>query len=529
MLDCNSLLIKKSIIMQLTIKRFCLILICGAVLAVSGCSKFLEEEDPSNLTPDNFYTLPEHADAALTAIYANLRFIGNGTGIFSNNYQLLEAPTGTTTSETGQNSDLNNLLNLAYNPDNLHVRQWWQNIYLNIANANQAIAKIPGINPMDEAQKKRNMGEAYFLRALHYYWAVRLWGDVPLLTKPVESYTSPDLYPQRASQDSVYQLIVSDLTQAEQSGLPWTQPNGRASLGAVKSLLASVYLTMAGQPLDKGTAYYRLAADKAKEVIDNGSFKLFAGYDSLHSPTVKNTGELIFEVQYAQGIVNNPFQESMLPNFGGVSAYGTQVGSTTPTKAFYDSYETGDKRVQEQQFFYTAYYTGGNGALKQLNKPYIFKHFDKVANGTQGVAGTSQSGMNWTLMRYAEVLLIYAEAQNEADRGPNAQGIAALKAIRDRALLTTPAAFTQATFREAVLRERWHELCYEGKTWFDMVRLRKAYNELTNGFDNFVGHKFNYGTANAPTLQEKHLLFPLPTLEYNNNPNLRPQNPGYVQ
>lgn len=524
------MLIKKIIIMQLTIKRFCLMLICGAVFAVSSCSKFLEEEDPSNLTPDNFYTLPEHADAAVAAIYANLRFIGNGTGIFSNNYQLLEAPTGTTTSETGQNSDLNNLLNLAYNPDNLHVRQWWQNIYLNIANCNQAIAKIPGINPMDEARKARNMGEAYFLRALHYFWAVRLWGDVPLLTKPVESYTDPNLYPSRSSIDSVYGLIVSDLIAAEQSGLPWTDPSGKANLGAVKSLLASVYLTMAGQPLNKGTEYYRLAAAKAKEVIDNGSYSLFNNYDALHDPAIKNTGELIFEVQYATGIVNNPFQESMLPNFGGISAYGTQVGSTIPTRAFFDSYEDGDKRTEEQQFFYTKYYTEGwKNPVKELNKPYIFKHFDRKANGTLGVQGVPTSNLNWTLIRYAEVLLIYAEAQNEADGAPNAQAIAALTAIRSRASLTTPTAFTQAAFREAVWRERWHELCYEGKTWFDMVRLRKAYNEITNGFDNFVGHRFNYGTANAPTLQEKHLLFPLPTLEYNNNPNLRPQNPGYVQ
>jgi hypothetical protein len=514
--------------MQLTIKRFCLLLICGAMFAVSSCSKFLEEEDPSNLTPDNFYTLPEHADAALAAIYANLRFIGNGTGIFSNNYQLLEAPTGTTTSETGQNSDLNNLLNLAYNPDNLHVRQWWQNIYLNIANCNQAIARIPGITPMEDARKARNMGEAYFLRALHYFWAVRLWGEVPLMTTPVESYTDPNLYPGRSSLDSVYALIVSDLTAAEQSGLPWTDQSGKANMGAVKSLLASVYLTMAGEPLNR-TEYYAQAAAKAKEVIDNGSYSLFAGYDSLHSPTVKNRGELIFEVQYAQGIVNNPFQESMLPNFGGISAYGTQVGSTIPTVAFYNSYEDGDKRVEEQQFFYTAYYLGGNGALKQFTRPYIFKHFDRVANGTEGTAGTAQSGMNWTLIRYAEVLLTYAEAQNKADGGPNAQAIAALTAIRNRANLTTPTSFTQADFELAVWRERWHELCYEGKTWFDMVRLRKAYNELTNNFDAFVGHRFNYGTANAPTLQERHLLFPLPTLEYNNNPNLRPQNPGYVQ
>ena len=95
-----------------------------------------------------------------------------------------------------------------------------------------------------------------------------------------------------------------------------------------------------------------------------------------------------------------------------------------------------------------------------------------------------------------------------------------------RAQLTTPelGSFTQATFDDAVLRERWHELCYEQITWFDMVRRRKVYNEATNGFDAFVGHKF---PDNGATLQEKHLLFPLPTAEMQNNPNLTPQNPGY--
>jgi hypothetical protein len=85
--------------------------------------------------------------------------------------------------------------------------------------------------------------------------------------------------------------------------------------------------------------------------------------------------------------------------------------------------------------------------------------------------------------------------------------------------------FTQTTFREAVWRERWHELCYENITWFDMVRLKKVYKESTNGFVNFVGHVFP-DNANA-VLADKHLLFPLPTAEMQNNPNLKPQNPGY--
>jgi len=101
-----------------------------------------------------------------------------------------------------------------------------------------------------------------------------------------------------------------------------------------------------------------------------------------------------------------------------------------------------------------------------------------------------------------------------------------LKLIRDRAGLTTPAigTFTQATFREAIWRERWHELCYEQTTWFGMVRLRKVYVESSQGFDNFVGHKF---PDNNATLADKHLLFPLPLAEMQNNPNLTPQNPGY--
>jgi hypothetical protein len=131
------------------------------------------------------------------------------------------------------------------------------------------------------------------------------------------------------------------------------------------------------------------------------------------------------------------------------------------------------------------------------------------------------------MIRYAEVLLIYAEAQNEVGNGPNQQAYDALKAIRDRAQLNTAAigTFNETTFREAVWRERWHELAFEGITWFDMVRLRKVYNQTTNGFDDFVGHVL---LNSNQALQEKHLLFPLTRQEMINNPNLRPQNPGYT-
>ena len=163
-----------------------------------------------------------------------------------------------------------------------------------------------------------------------------------------------------------------------------------------------------------------------------------------------------------------------------------------------------------------------------MNAPYIFKHFNRTANGTPGATATKNNNLNVPQIRYADVLLMYAEAQNELG-APTQAAYDAFKRIRDRAQLTTPAlgTYTQASFREAVWRERWHELCYEQITWFDMVRLRKVYNESNEpgkGFDNFVGHINK--SSNVP-LQEKHLLFPIGRQELLNNPNLTPQNPGY--
>jgi hypothetical protein len=508
-------------------------ILIGGSLFTTGCNKFLEEQDPSNLSPDNYYTLPEHADAAVYAAYARARFIGSGAGIFSANFQMLDAPTGTAATATAQNSDLNNLLGLVYDGDNLHVRQFWTGAYRVIAQANLALEKIPGINPMDEAQKKRTLGEAAFMRAWSYFYAVRLWGAVPLITKP-QTPASPDFFPGRTSVDSVYNQIVADLKMAEESGLPWMDASGRVGLAAIKTELAKVYLTMAGYPLEKKD-YYRLAADKAKEVIDYAKahpaeINLFETYDQLHSVTNNNKLEHLFQVQYLADIEGNPMQSLMLPNNSlakNISAMGSGVGSSIPTASFYDSYkkfEPKDKRTNDKQFFFTSYFVDGKGDTFVLDRPYIFKHFDIAAHGTKGTAGTGRSNLNMMNIRYAETLLIYAEAQNKADGNPNADAYAALDRVRDRAGLDSLQGLSTDAFEQAVWRERWHEFSYEGITWFDMVRLKKVYNEDTNGFDNFEGH-INKNSGRA--LETKHLLFPLPIQEMRNNTNLRPQNPGY--
>lgn len=500
------------------------------ILAGAGCTEFLNEEDPSNIEPETFFSLPEDAEAAVHGIYENLRFHSEGTGIFSANFQMLEALSGTAETETGQNSDLNNLYGFQYTGDNLHLTQWWRQLYDGIVNANLAIKKIPEIPGISPDITQKWVGHAKFLRAFHYFWLVRLWGDVPLITKPISDWTDPDVNPTRSRTEDIYAMIIADLLDAEAAGFPTTDASGLASQATVKSLLAKVYLTMAGHPLNKGIEYYQKAAVKAKEVIDYATANpteigLFASYDNLHDPTKENVLEHLFMIQYAAGIANANYQSYFLPNNTNITA-SNEVGTTVPTAQFLASYEDGDKRTEEKGFYFKEYFLGGGtGTPTTLNRFYIFKHFDIPANGAPppGLTGTGNSGLNYPLLRYAEVLLTFAEAQNESN-GISIEAYNALKAIRDRANLNTGdmGTFTTETFRKMVWQERWHELSYEGITWFDIIRLRKVYNTSNNTFVDFEG-----ANLNGAMLQAKHLLLPLPTADFRNNPNLRPNNPGW--
>jgi hypothetical protein len=458
--------------------------------------------------------------------------MGGGAGIFSSNWQLLEAMTGTSTTETAQNSDLNNLYGLVHDGNTIHVRNYWNGLYRVIAQANQVLERVPAITPMNAAQKNAILAEAKFLRATAYFTAVRLWGDIPLITKP-QTASSEDFLPSRSTQEEVYNLIVKDLTEAETAGLPWMNVSGRVNQAAVKAQLSKVYLTMAGFPLNKGASHYKLAADKSLEIITYANanpsvINLFPTYLETRRENLKNRVEHIFMLQYNNsiGVGGNPMG-NMFPNFKPVTFNGPGgTGSTVPTVAFYNSYEPGDLRTKDQEgYFYTTYFTNGSGARFDLNAPYIFKHFNQISNGSFGVPGTRNDNLNVPQIRYAEVLLIHAEAQNEVG-SITQEAYNSFKKIRDRAQLTTPeiGTYTQSSFRQAVWKERWHELCYEQITWFDMVRLRKAFNQVTKTFDDFVGHT---NISSNQRLQQKHLLLPLPTQEMLNNPNLTPQNTGY--
>jgi starch-binding outer membrane protein, SusD/RagB family len=479
-----------------------------------SCSDFLDEVDQSNFTLENYFTRPEHATSVVNSIYESLRPVTQ-SGFNGGPWMMLEFATGLADTELGQAQNSLFVRSLINNSDNGYGQTYWTSFYRGIANANLAIAKIPEIE-MDNSTQNRLLGEARFLRAYYYYSLVRIFGEIPLITIPID-LSSPEMYPDPASVAEIYAQIVEDLTTAETLGLPFKDTAGRVSMGAVKTMLASVYLTMAGYPLQAGDQYYQLAAEKSLEVMQSGEFSLFDSYGSLHNVEDKNQGEHIFMTQFAAFIMPSTWQVSIIPYNRGISAYNDETGGIFANRDFVRAFEEGDKRAEEKEFFYTEFSRRSDrNSIMQLGDYYIYKLFDDEAQ-----LETTSSGLNWKIYRYAEVLLTYAEAANEAF-GPTAEAYDAVNQIRRRANLPDLEGLTQDQLREAIWKERWVELCYENKTWYDMVRLRRAYNVLENRFEDYVGHQFSYG----PTVTERELLFPIPTAEVRNNDKLT-QNPGY--
>jgi hypothetical protein len=485
------------------------------LISVTGCNDFLDEADPSNFTTDNYFTTPAQARSAVNSIYASMREpLGSGFG--GGAWMMTEFATGLAATDLGQAVNSYFVKDLRNTSDNGYGQTYWAAYYRGIANANLAIQKIPGIPAMDAAEAKKLLGEAHFLRAWYYFNLVRMFGNIPLITEPV-NLQSEQLRPTQASVEEVYNLIVEDLQVAEGSGLPLSDASGKVHMGAIKSLMSQVYLTMAGFPLQKGASHYELAAKKAEEVINSKQFKLFATYDDFHNPAKKNVEENIFMIQFKTQILPSGWQVSIIPYNKNISQYSDETGGIYATSDFVKSYDPADLRAKEKQFFFTKFTNEADRSkVVDLGGNFIYKHFDVIAQ-----TSTANSDLNWPVIRYADVLLTYAEAANES-AGPSAKVYEAVNAVRTRAQLPALTGLTKETLREAIWKERWYELCFENITWFDMVRLRKAFNVTTRKFENYVGHKFSYG----PTVTDRELLFPIPTSEMRNNTNLR-QNNGY--
>jgi hypothetical protein len=481
------------------------------VLADSSCKKYLDEKDNSNFVESNYFTSPSQAQTFVNGLYNKLYMFQNGDAYGESPFITMELFAGHATS-LGQSVNNANVINQRTDSNNPGFETVWKNSYSAIANANLALANIPNIS-MDEGLKKKLLGEVYFIRAFFYYHLVRLYGDVPLITAPV-TVDSPDLYPTRTPFAQIYPLIISDLQAAEASGLPSTDATGHASLGAVRTLLASVYLTTAGYPL-KITTNYALAAAEAQKVLSD--YTLFTDYAYLHDNAHKNQGELIFQASYLVGVATNAIPQLTIPFNLPVGAYGDHLGAMVPTDAFFNSYEPGDLRTQERQFYFSSYPQYGDATKTVVFGEHCLYKFFHV----ESALGNGISDENWTFLRLPEAMLIYAEATNEVS-GPTADAYAQVNKIRARALLPALSGLNQDQFREAIWKERYHELAYEDKAYFDIQRTHQVYDVVNNKF----GDALTTPNEQGVTMKQQYLLWAIPQREINNNKKLT-QNTGW--
>lgn len=485
------------------------VLLLGS-LGLSSCKKWLAEDPESSIVSNQYYKTADDAQSAVLGIYDFVHPPFDKQGYDDMPYSMLELVTGVYVNEA-QSTFANEFYNLRYDPTCTDVAIWWDNCYEGIEAANLAIANITAIQ-MDTSSRNALVGEARFLRAWFYYNLVNIFGPVPLKTTPTEDAGAGNL-PRSSVADIYNKVIVPDLLYAEQQPLnETTNGNGRASIGAAQSLLAKVYLSMAGA-LGQSSDY-ALAAAAANQVIQSGNYTLFQSdgtttwFNKLNNPAYDNTQEHIWMVNYLINKSNSSVTVYFLPKQAIFTPF-LQFGGFYPTVDFLDAYPAGDLRgLNNQGFYYDSITVSGT----TYHFPWaIYKFFDPGI-----IQNSPNSSKNFPLIRYADILLTYAEAENEADGSPNTQSYTALNSIRARAGLAALGGLSQADFRTEVWKERYYELSAECKIWFDIVRTGKVFDPATGAFVPVVGHMMPSGA----TFSQANMQFPIPASEVQINPLL---------
>ena len=462
----------------------------GIILNSVSCVK-LQENPESFISPINFYKTEADAKAAINSVYNDL---GN---LYKTPQMWTVIDYSTDDSKPGPGVNDANILQIAnytHSSTNVLLGRIWSVSYSGINRANTVLDRISPMTNIQEKTKVQILGEAKFLRALFYFNLVRLFGDVPLILKSTEQ--NEGLLVTRTSKEEVYKQIIADLKDAENE-LPGTysgQDIGRATQDAVKGILAKVYLTQQA---------WQLSYDKSKEVLNskNKAYGLWDNYIDAFKPGNENGKESIFEVQY-QGNLNNlgtQIMRQMLPrNISFFIGWDTWI----PDPDILKSYENGDER--KSLTYFTQYTKDG----KTVNFPeHITKYIDPVAiNGN-----TLDAGSNYPILRFPDVLLMYAEAANELG-GKTTEVLGYLNKTRTRAKLLSLTITDKNLLRDAILNERRFELVFEGHRWFDLVRTNRLVSTLRAK-----------GNSN---IQDFHVLFPIPQRDIDINPNLI-QNKGY--
>lgn len=507
------------------VKRLILIVAIG--VSFSQCKKSLLNIEPTIpiSSVDNYYQNETEAVAAVNAAYTPLSAIYNGAAWHLGDIMSDDADLGGGGGGDGiETAELDNFNMNSFNPI---INLMWAQCYYGVLRSNLVLDRVPLVPVMTESVRKRSLGEARFLRALYYYHLVRLFGDVPLYTNVITAVEASSIA--RSPKQQVYDTIINDLKEAElllPVNNPYTSggstfPNeGRATAGAAKGMLASVYLTLG----DKVNA-----ALKAKEVIDNKAlygYDLWTNYEDNFKLENENGKESLFEVQYRSG--GGTFQDfgagSKMNTFFGPRAQNvvqtSGYGWNVPTRNFVDQYEkTGsdystiiDTRRERTIWLPGDTYGTYTQPSQLVGSPFGFnvkKYFIPIDN-IPGDDGQWRSALNVSLLRYAEILLIYAEAAGPAAGKPYADE------VRLRAgLAALPVGLTDAQWLEAMYKERRLEFGFEMHRWYDLLRHPDA-----NYFINVMT------AAGKTNIQPKHRYMPIPQGEIDKNSNLI-QNDGY--
>jgi starch-binding outer membrane protein, SusD/RagB family len=389
---------------------------------------------------------------------------------------------------------------------NDRIRIVWQGIFESIQCSNGVITAAPSIKAANSEEQTRIdqiVGEAHFMRANMYYLAVRLWGDIPLVTDP---FYSPDkLTVQKSSVAEVYALIEDDLKKAETMMSDVKPDVGRANAGSAKAFLADVYLTEGGWPMNDPSKY-ALAATKAKEVIDNQDtygFNLNTPLEVLWNgdPAADRKSEEVWALYL------NPAQGTYNTIYGAGPRPGEEGGwdDFLPEIYFYKHFPAG---LRKNLTFDTVYYTSPTDsvfyAASNTRHPCYRKFYS-----TDGITWATSNAL--CLYRFAQVLLTYAEAQSRSAGAPNAEAYTALNAVRIRAGLAPLSGLTPEAFNKAVVDEKSWEFAGEYTRWFDLKRL-KMVEEVNDDSKKDADDYKVIGTI-------KYYV-PIPAVDKQINPNL---------
>jgi len=547
-----------------------------SLMAVS-CDGFLEEEPPTFISTSNFYTTESDARTACDAIYQVLHD-GTSNSVYGRWWPGIDVATDDVTSKINRNT-YSLWFSHTINGDHTWMNSWSQysSFWTGIARANTVIENVADID-MDEDTKNEIIGEARGLRAWYYFHLVRTYGDMPIIVDAVS--TKDDFMKPRSLVEDVYsEVIIPDLQYAEKhcsDGLH----DGHISKWTAKIILADVYITCAGwrrtsqgEFVQGDASYWTLARDKAKEIIDDSPHSLMTepvinGYDTvpacgvawdLSSPFSKESMLELAAINesgygsylsrecgpYATGLY---YWGASVDTITSLAAEGdsstisemrfpgkpASVGSIIPTPDLWDAFEDGDERRDWNLM--TRYITPEG--LNYVCQPLFRKYVDiDYYMGEENTTFTNTDN-NFVVYRYADALLIYAEAANEVAAAVDGDdAYAALNEIRNRAGLSDLSALSQEEFRTAVWKERRCEFCGECKRRFDLIRTKRLATETANITVDWTaaqGSAIDYSNRNAlytgtVAWPDHEWLMPLPTSEINlNADNDWVQNEGYV-